>query len=173
MWPRFVSRPQYAALEADRTRHRQASVAVANESREPATTLVQVPVADESRAAAPAAASPPRPNQPASAVATRGLGYWPDFRGPNRDGHYVETAIRTAWPRDGLPRLWKQPVGIGYASFVVADGRAFTIEQRRGDEVVAAYDVETGRELWTDSWEGKFRDRWAARRPARDTDISQ
>ena len=158
IWPRFVSRPQYAALEADRTRRRQASVAVATESREPASTLVQVSVPDESRVAAPAVASLFPPNQPVSAAATGALGYWPDFRGPNRDGRYDEAPIRTVWPRDGLPRLWKQPVGIGYASFVVADGRAFTIEQRRGDEVVAAYDVETGRELWTDDWEGEFRE---------------
>jgi outer membrane protein assembly factor BamB len=55
-----------------------------------------------------------------------------------------------------LPLLWKQPIGLGYASFVVANGRAFTIEQRRSREVVAAYDVATGRELWTNSWEGEF-----------------
>jgi outer membrane protein assembly factor BamB len=52
--------------------------------------------------------------------------------------------------------LWRQPVGLGYASFVVAGGRAFTIEQRRSQEVAAAYDVATGRELWTNSWEGEF-----------------
>ena len=40
-------------------------------------------------------------------------------------------------------------MGGGYASFVVARGRAFTIEQRGPQEVVAAYDVQTGRELWT------------------------
>src|SRR5207249_1452900 len=87
---------------------------------------------------------------------TRRQGYWPDFRGPNRDGRYDETAIRTDWPESGLPALWRQPIGLGYASFVVADGRAFTIEQRRHQEVVAAYDVETGRELWTHGWDGAF-----------------
>ena len=40
------------------------------------------------------------------------------------------------------------PAGGGYSSFSVADGVAYTIEQRRGQEVVAAYNVETGRELW-------------------------
>ena len=53
-------------------------------------------------------------------------------------------------------RAWKQPVGAGYASFVVADGRAFTIEQRRNQEVAAAYDVQTGREIWTNAWNGSF-----------------
>jgi hypothetical protein len=36
---------------------------------------------------------------------------------------------------------------LGFASFVVADKRAYTIEQRRGKETVAAYDVDSGREL--------------------------
>ena len=51
---------------------------------------------------------------------------------------------------------WHQPIGGGYASFVVADGRAFTIEQRRRREVVAGYDVATGRELWTHAWDAYF-----------------
>ncbi|HEX8492045.1 MAG TPA: PQQ-binding-like beta-propeller repeat protein [Pyrinomonadaceae bacterium] len=84
--------------------------------------------------------------------------YWTDFRGPRRDGIYDELAIQTIWPASGLRQLWKQPVGGGYASFVVAEGRAFTIEQRRAQEVVAAYDVETGRELWTHGWDAEFRE---------------
>jgi outer membrane protein assembly factor BamB len=67
-------------------------------------------------------------------------------------------AIRTDWPPAGLPLLWKQPVGGGYASFVVADGMAFTIEQRRQQEVAAAYDLKTGRELWTSGWNSEFRE---------------
>ena len=82
--------------------------------------------------------------------------YWTDFRGPNRDGRYDETEVLTTWPADGLPMLWHQPIGGGYASFVVADGRAFTIEQRRRQEVVASYDIDTGRELWTHGWDAYF-----------------
>jgi len=84
------------------------------------------------------------------------LAFWTDFRGPRRDGRYAHTPIRTNWPAEGLPRLWRQPIGGGYASFTAADGRAFTIEQRREQEVVAAYDVKTGRELWTDAWNAYF-----------------
>ena len=83
---------------------------------------------------------------------------WPSFRGPSRDGHYRQTTIRTDWPAAGLRPMWKQPVGGGYASFVAARGRAFTIEQRGSQEVAAAYDIATGRELWTNAWNSMFRE---------------
>ncbi|MGH9723116.1 MAG: PQQ-binding-like beta-propeller repeat protein [Bryobacteraceae bacterium] len=57
-----------------------------------------------------------------------------------------------------MPLLWRQPVGGGYASFVIVQGRAYTIEQRREQEVVAAYDVKNGRELWTNSWKAEFKE---------------
>ena len=82
--------------------------------------------------------------------------YWTGFRGPDRSGVYRELPIITSWPAAGLTPLWKQPVGAGYASFAVGRGRAFTIEQRRDQEVVAAYDVLTGRELWTHGWDALF-----------------
>ena len=78
---------------------------------------------------------------------------WPGFRGAARDGVYPEP-IRVSW--DGLAPMWKRPVGGGRSSFAVADGRAFTIEQRLRDEVVVAYDVMTGRELWIDAWPERF-----------------
>ncbi|MBI2149111.1 MAG: PQQ-like beta-propeller repeat protein [Acidobacteria bacterium] len=81
---------------------------------------------------------------------------WPDFRGPNRDGHYTEGPILTVWPAEGLQRLWRQPAGGGYASFAIANGKAYTIEQRREREVVAAYHVDSGRELWTHGWTALF-----------------
>ena len=67
-------------------------------------------------------------------------------------------AVLTQWPAQGLSVLWKQPAGLGYASFTIADGRAYTIEQRRKQEVVAAYDVNTGRELWLQGWNAEYTD---------------
>jgi outer membrane protein assembly factor BamB len=84
--------------------------------------------------------------------------YWTEFRGPNRDGIYAERPLLEAWPAGGLKPLWRQPAGGGYASFAVAGGVAFTIEQRRASEVVAAYDLLTGREMWTDSWPANFQE---------------
>jgi outer membrane protein assembly factor BamB len=88
--------------------------------------------------------------------APKGTNYWTSFRGPNRDGHYDEKPILTQWPKEGLRQIWRQPIGGGYSSFIVADRRAYIIEQRRDSEVVVAYAVADGRELWTNGWPDKF-----------------
>jgi len=141
----------YAALEQQRAEQRAQALAEAN-----------------SQAPAGAAAQPGAPAQPGTspvagtstetASAHAGRNYWTNFRGPNRDGRYDEMAVLTQWPAQGLSVLWKQPAGLGYASFTIADGRAYTIEQRRKKEVVAAYDVNTGRELWLQGWNAEYTD---------------
>jgi outer membrane protein assembly factor BamB len=78
---------------------------------------------------------------------------WPGFRGQDREGVY-RGPFRVSW--EGLAPMWKKPIGGGRSSFAVADGRAFTIEQRQRNEVVVAYDVLTGRELWTNAWPERF-----------------
>jgi outer membrane protein assembly factor BamB len=129
------------------------------------------PPARTDRGTAPAPAAVGADSSPASAIAATGgpegapaetapaaLPYWTDFRGPRRDGHYRERRLAREWPAEGLEPMWKQPAGAGYASFVSAHGRAFTIEQRGREETVAAYDVGTGRELWTHAWPALFRE---------------
>ncbi len=83
--------------------------------------------------------------------------FWPAYRGATRTGRY-DHPISTDWPDDGLPPRWQHPIGGGYASFAVADGRLFTIEQRRTLEVVAAYDTDSGVELWTHGWDEQFQE---------------
>ena len=138
-----------AELEA----HRQQQAAQASNAGAPAQPAT--PVAQPS-----AAASPQNPAEAAQAAqhASAGRNYWTNFRGPKRDGKYDETPISTSWPANGPTALWKQPVGVGYSSFAVAEGKAYTIEQRRQQEVVAAYDVATGRELWKQAWNAEFTD---------------
>ena len=101
-----------------------------------------------------------RQAQAAASAATNLTGgtYWTGFRGPRRDGHYTEQPILLEWPQQGLKELWNVPVGGGYASFAIAEGRIFTIEQRRDDEVIAAYDLRTGHELWSHSYPAWFDD---------------
>src|ERR1700722_9140457 len=116
---------------------------------------------EESRAAqrtevAPAPAPVEKPLDASAPGKLVKAAYLTDFRGPNRAGAYSESPINSDWPAAGLPRLWKQPIGGGYASFTVGEGRAYTIEQRRDKEAVTAYEIETGRELWAFSYPASF-----------------
>ena len=137
---------QYDRVE----QHRQQQAAQA-----PATaTAAATPsaVAEASATASPAAGAATGAAAPSRAA------YWTNFRGPKRDGRYDQAPVSTSWPSSGPPMLWKQPVGIGFSSFVIADAKAFTIEQRRQQEVVAAYDLATGRELWKQAWNAEYND---------------
>jgi outer membrane protein assembly factor BamB len=130
-----------AHREAQRATPAAAAATPATQSVTPSTTPSTTPAA-ASASAAPAA--------PAIAWTTG----WSGFRGARRDGHYNAGAILTDWT--ALRPLWRQPIGGGHASFVAANGHAFTIEQRGGQEVAVAYDVLTGQELWTHAWEAVF-----------------
>ena len=142
----------YAALE----QHRLQQAQIQPTTTDPSTTATTAQPAP-AQPGQPATAAPGAvASEAASAHATRN--YWTNFRGPQRDGHYQEMAVLTNWPSQGLTPIWKQPIGQGYSSFVVADGRAYTIEQRRGQEFVTAYDVATGREQWKQGWSALYSD---------------
>lgn len=146
-WQRNAATDQhYTALE----QHRQSQAAQAPPATEPVAAAT--PVAEASVAPSPTAEGA------AAAHAGASRNYWTNYRGPKRDGRYDETPISTSWPQNGFTALWKQPVGVGFASFAIAEGKAFTIEQRRSQEVVAAYDLATGRELWKQAWEAEYND---------------
>jgi outer membrane protein assembly factor BamB len=137
----FIKSAEKRAAEIEK--HREAQRAQA-----PAPAAVQPAPAAAAPVASPATE---KPSPPAVKAST----HWTNFRGPDRDGHYRQQPVRTDWGT-ALTPLWKQPVGGGYASFVIAEGRAFTIEQRGGRELAAAYDLATGRELWTSAWDARF-----------------
>jgi outer membrane protein assembly factor BamB len=145
---RFVKSADDLAAEIAAHREAQREQAAASPAGAPDTAR-----------AAPASPAAVAPVEPAEADATAEAdlpAYWTGFRGPRRDGRYTETGIVTTWPESGLTPMWKEPVGGGYASFAAARRRAFTIEQRGPEEVVAAYDIDTGRELWTHAWPALF-----------------
>jgi outer membrane protein assembly factor BamB len=151
--PTFVETSESQAERIERHREAQRATTPAPVPA-PTSSSPEVPSADvEQGATAPEAIATTETAAPKGPVP-----YWTDYRGPKRDGSYQEVSVLADWPAAGLTPIWKQPVGGGYASFVVARGRAFTIEQRGSQEVVAAYDVPTGRELWTNAWPAEFRE---------------
>ena len=77
---------------------------------------------------------------------------WPQWRGPNRDGAWNETGILESFPPGGLKITWRTPVGRGWSSPVVAQGRVYVtdVELARpsANERVLCFDETNGKLLW-------------------------
>lgn len=71
---------------------------------------------------------------------------WPQWRGPNRDGHTGETlpsSFATA-PK----QLWHIAVGHGYAGPVVVGDRLLLVAEANGQETAHYFEATTGKLLW-------------------------
>src|SRR5262249_21672928 len=76
---------------------------------------------------------------------------WPQWLGAKRDGSTPERVA--AW-KESPKVLWKQPVGEGHSSPVIAGGRVFVhagVKDKDAEEVVA-FDAKTGKEEWRKSY---------------------
>ena len=81
---------------------------------------------------------------------------WPGFRGSKRDSIVRGVQIKTDWAASPPVEIWRRPIGPGWSSFAVRSGRLFTQEQRGDDEIVACYDVSTGKPVWKHSDAARF-----------------
>ena len=74
---------------------------------------------------------------------------WPQWRGANRDGKSAETGLLDSWPKGGPRLLWKvQDLGEGYSGPAIVGDRLYIQGQQGGQQLVMAYDVHTGKQLW-------------------------
>src|SRR5262249_46238229 len=87
---------------------------------------------------------------------------WPQWRGPTRDGVWRETGVLETFPRQGLEIRWRAPVGPGWSSPVVAQGRVYLTDSQltrpKLKERVLCFAEATGKPLWTYSYEVNYPD---------------
>ena len=91
-------------------------------------------------------------------------GDWPQWRGPNRDGVWNETGLMESFPSDGLKISWRVPVGRGWSSPVVAQGRVYVTDAQvarpTAKERVLCFDEATGKLRWSHPYAVDYPD-WA------------
>ena len=80
---------------------------------------------------------------------------WPQWRGPARDGVASAFTPPATWPAQLTPK-WRVPVGAGHASPVVAGNRVVLHARQGNREIVAAYDLATGKQLWQDGTDAPY-----------------
>ncbi len=85
-------------------------------------------------------------------VCALSAGDWPQFRGPNSDGHAAGPATPVEWS-DTRNVVWKTSIpGLGWSSPVVVDGRVFvTTAVPRGEGLslrAMAFDAKSGERIW-------------------------
>jgi outer membrane protein assembly factor BamB len=77
---------------------------------------------------------------------------WPQWRGPNRDGVWHETNILQSFPPEGLKVLWRVPVGTGFSSPVVVQGKVYVtdsdVTRTNAHENVRCLDAASGKPIW-------------------------
>ncbi|MGE3314810.1 MAG: PQQ-binding-like beta-propeller repeat protein [Planctomycetaceae bacterium] len=79
-------------------------------------------------------------------------GDWPQWLGPSRNG----TSSEVVAPWSEAPKvLWKHPVGSGFSTPVIADGKFFVHAQEgtKDAEEVIAIDIASGKVAWRKSYE--------------------
>ena len=88
---------------------------------------------------------------------------WPTWRGPRGDGSWQAPKLAKEWPEEGLRRVWKKPVAPGFSGVSVADGKVYLMDrpdkETHGEtERVLCLDADSGKELWSFSYEANYGD---------------
>ena len=74
---------------------------------------------------------------------------WPQFLGPHRDGRSSLKIAPEKWPQGGSKLLWRKPVGQGFSSPVMVEGRLILHHRKEDEEVVECFNPANGVSLWS------------------------
>src|SRR5688572_20513973 len=84
----------------------------------------------------------------APAWAARSSRDWPGHRGPAHTAAVDGAGLFEGIAQPALRTAWTAPAGSGYSGVAIVGGRAFTAFATAKDDVVAAFDAASGKELW-------------------------
>lgn len=100
--------------------------------------------------------NPPAPAGGASISTTVIRPNFPQFLGPNRDGFLPGPKLETNWIARPPEILWRQKVGAAWSGFAIVGDICLTQEQRGEDDCVVAYELLTGKQLWSHATQARY-----------------
>ena len=82
---------------------------------------------------------------------------WPQWRGIHRDATWSETGLLQSFPPEGLKVLWRVPVGVGFSSPCIVQGKVYVTDSQvtrtNARENVHCLDAATGKPIWTHTYD--------------------
>ncbi len=86
---------------------------------------------------------------------------WPNWRGPQHNGHSAEAGWLAAWPKDGAPKeLWRAKFGQGHSAISVRGDTAYTVGWDGEKDTVVCLDATTGKVRWQQSYPSETIVQW-------------
>jgi len=98
----------------------------------------------------------------ASLAGSARAGDWPQWMGPQRDGHAAPDSPAVVKLPPELKVLWRKKIGGGFSSPVVAGGKLVVFDENGQQEVVHLLDATTGAEVWSVPIGDVYKDEWGA-----------
>ena len=74
---------------------------------------------------------------------------YPQFLGPGRNATVHGPILARDWKTQPPEKLWGQPIGTAWSGFAIVGNLAVTQEQRGESEMVTAYELGSGRLVWS------------------------
>ncbi len=85
---------------------------------------------------------------------------WPQWRGANREGKWRESGVVESLPDGQIPLQWSVPIGPGYSSPTVANGKVYVtdrgLDPQRDLERILCFDSATGDKVWSYEYESPY-----------------
>lgn len=89
-------------------------------------------------------------------------GDWPQWRGPQRDGHAAPDEPLPDRLTDNWEPVWTRPAGGGFASPVIAGGKVFFADEQDGQETLHCLELTSGVPVWSRPYAPSFGDEWGS-----------
>ena len=80
---------------------------------------------------------------------------WPQWRGPARDGVASGFTAPATWPAQ-LTKKWQATVGLGHSSPVISGTRLIVHTRQGNRELLTAFDLASGKQLWQDGVDAPY-----------------
>lgn len=90
---------------------------------------------------------------------------WPQFGGPNANNHVGPIDSKFEWGEKGPEVAWRAKLGPGFGGAAVQGGEVFLLDCELGEaEMLRAFDLESGAELWSAAYDAPGRNQFPGSR---------